>query len=210
MGLSRSQPLYTVEQYLSIERASEERHEFLDGEIYAMAGESSAHAIITVNLVITVGGQLKGTECQARSKDTKVRSGPSPKAAQTASQAQAQAHSGLYSYPDLVVVCGEPLFHDEHKDVILNPKVIFEVLSPSTEAFDRGEKFKRYQMWNPTLSDYLLVSQDRAQVEHFLRQSGSDWTYRIAEGGDAKFAIDSIQCTLWLADTYDRIDFLGS
>src|SRR5579862_826762 len=153
---------YTVEQYLAIDRGSEDRHWYLDGEIYAMSGESGEHGDITVNCVVSLGSQLKGKPCRARSKDTKVRSGPTLKAGETT--------RFLFSYPDIVVACGEPKYLDAHTDVILNPTAIVEVLSPSTEAFDRGEKFNRYQTWNPTLTDYLLVSQDSPQVEHFVRQ----------------------------------------
>lgn len=198
MALSKSQPLFTVDEYLTLERSSEERHEYLDGQIYAMAGESDAHADISVNLVVTLGNQVKGTHCRVRTKDTKVRSGPAPKPSQSTTQ-------GLYSYPDLVVICGEPQYHDEHRDVILDPTVILEVLSPSTEAFDRGEKFSRYQMWNPTLKDYLLVSQDRAQIEHYARQADGSWRYNLVQGLGAAVAIASINCTLALSDVFDRV-----
>jgi len=199
MSMPRSTPLFTVDEYLALERKSEERHEFLDGQIYAMAGESGEHGDVSVNLVITLGSQLKGKPCRVRSKDTKVRSGPSPKARRST--------SGLYSYPDVVVVCDEPEYHDAHTDVILNPKVIVEVLSPSTEAFDRGEKCKRYQTWNPTLSDYLLVSQDQPQIEHFSKQADGSWSYNRYTGLEISFVIASIGCTLKLADVYDRIVF---
>ncbi len=199
MALSKSQPVYTVDEYLSLERASAERHEYLDGQIYAMAGESGEHADITVNLVFILVSQLKGKECRARSKDTKVRSGPDPK--------PRQGTSGLYSYPDLVVFCGEPQYHDEFADVILNPTVIIEVLSPATEAFDRGDKFRRYQVWNQSLSDYLLVSQDRPQIEHYARQSTGSWSYDRAEGTEAIVVISSIECMLRLVDVYDRISY---
>ena len=111
---------------------------------------------------------------------------------------------GLFSYPDIVVVCGEPECHDALRDVILNPTVIVEVLSPATEAFDRGEKFTRYQTWNPTLSDYVLVRQDRPQIEHYHRESNGGWSYHRHAGLEASVAIESIQCTLKLADVYDR------
>lgn len=199
MSFAKSEPSYTVDEYLALERTSEERHEYLDGEIYAMAGESAAHADITVNVVISLGSQLKGKDCRARSKDTKVRSGPTP--------TPGHSRSGLYSYPDLVVVCGEPQYHDEQLDVLLNPVVIVEVLSPATEAFDRGEKFRRFQMWNPTLKDYLLVCQDRPQVEHYSRQADDSWTYNRAEGLASVVTIESIQCVLMLSDVFDRIAF---
>ncbi len=199
MGLPKPRPLYTVDQYLAFERTAETRHEYLDGEIYAMAGESGPHADISANLVATLVVQLKGSPCRARTKDTKVRSGPILRSGQST--------RGLFSYPDVVVVCGEPEYHDAYKDVILNPTAIIEVLSPTTEAYDRGEKFTRYQEWNPTLTDYLLVSQDRPQVEHFSRQADGGWSYRRHTGLDAEVAIPAIRSTLKLADVYDRVKF---
>jgi Uma2 family endonuclease len=199
MAAPRSRSWYTVDEYLTLERASPERHEYLDGSIRAMASESGEHGDITVNLVISLGSQLKGTPCQGRTKDTKVRSGPTPTARQSA--------SGLYSYPDVLVVCGEPQYHDAFTDVLLNPTVLAEVLSPTTEAFDRGEKFTRYQTWNPTLRDYLLVSQDQPQVEHHSRQADGNWSCDRYTGLEAIVLLPSIQCTLKLADIYDRIVF---
>lgn len=191
--------MYTVEEYLTLERAAEERHEFLDGVIYAMAGESEEHGDISVNICGELRTQLKGKDCRARLKDTKVRSGPIP--------SLRNATKGLYSYPDVVVICGERQFHDSHRDVVLNPSVIIEILSPATEAFDRGEKFDRYQFWNPTLSDYLLVSQDQPKIEHFIRQSDGSWKYVVYRGLNSQVDIKSIQCVLPLAEVYDRIVF---
>jgi Uma2 family endonuclease len=199
MASPRPQPVFTVDEYLALERAAEERHEFLDGRIYAMAGESGEHGDISVNLVVTLGNQLKGTPCRARVKDTKVRSGPVPQPRQSA--------GGMFSYPDVVVICGEPEYHDAYTDVILNPAVIAEVLSPATEAFDRGEKFARYQTWNPTLQDYLLVSQDRPQIEHYTRQADGSWSYQRYAGLETNVTIASIHCILRLADVYDRVAF---
>lgn len=199
MALSRSQPVFTIEEYLEIERGSLERHEFLDGQIFDMAGESLDHGTITMNLSMVLATQLKGTDCQAFSKDIKVRSGPVPK--------DKHSRSGLYSYPDLVVLCGTPEFHDDHRDVIINPTVILEVLSPSTEAFDRGEKFRRYHTWNPTLKDYLLVLQDRPQIDHYERQDNGAWSFTMNIGLDKRVAIDSISCQLNLTDIYDRVKF---
>lgn len=199
MASRRSEPLYSIEEYLALERASEERHEYIDGYIYAMAGESGEHGDISVNLVREISVQLRGTSCRARSKDTKVRSGPIP--------IHPRSKQGLFSYPDLVVICGEPQYHDEHTDVILNPAVVIEVLSKSTESFDRGEKFHRYQVWNPTLTDYLLVSQNAPIIEHFSRQPDGSWSYKIYQGLDRSVTIESIGCELRLADVYDRINF---
>ena len=199
MASRRSQLLLTVDEYLAGERASEDRHVYIDGCIYDMAGESGEHADISTNLVREVSLQLRDTPCRVRTKDTKVQSGPSPRFG--------RGTKGLFSYPDLVVICGEPEYHDEYKDVVLNPTVIIEVLSESTEAFDRGEKFHRYQMCNPTLSDYVLVQQVAPVVEHFSRQSDGSWSYRIYDGLDQSFTIKSINCVLRLADLYERVNF---
>jgi Uma2 family endonuclease len=201
MGLPLPRPCFTVDQYLAFERSSEERHVYLDGEVYAMAGESDEHGDVSANLVIALGSQLKGKPCRARTKDTKVRSGPM--------LVSGQGTRGLFSYPDIVVICGEPEYPDAHRDVVLNPAVIVEVLSPSTEVFDRGEKFIRYQTYNPTLTDYLLVAQDQPRVEHFTRQADGQWSYRMTTGLGASVGIASIGCTLRLADVYDRVTFAG-
>jgi Uma2 family endonuclease len=197
MALPQSDLRCTVEEYLALERASEERHIFLDGVVFAMAGESPDHGTISMNLSIRVGTQLLGTPCRAFSKDMKVRSGP----------ARSNTAKGLYSYPDLVVVCGEMSFHDQRRDVLVNPTVIIEVLSESTEAFDRGAKFLRYQIWNPTLSDYLLVWQTSPIIEHFVREARGAWKYTPYQGIEQRVSIESISCVLHLADVYDRIDF---
>jgi Uma2 family endonuclease len=198
MGIPKLHRGYTVEEYLRIERAAEERHEYVDGRIRLMAGESGEHGDITVNLCSQVAFQLKGTPCRARIKDTKVRSGPDLTAGET--------QRVLFSYPELVVICGEPQYHDEFRDIVLNPTVIVEVLSPSTEAFDRGEKCTRYQTWNATLRDYLLVSQDQPLIEHFHRRT-KDWSFQRYSGLDAELRIPSINCTLKLIDVYDRVVF---
>lgn len=199
MAVAQPQQQWTIEEYLSMERAAEERHEYLDGDVYAMAGESSEHADICTNLVSELRMQLKGTPCRVRSKDTKVRSGPAPQ--------QRRQRQGLFSYPDLVVICGEPQYHDTYRDVILNPAVIIEVLSPSTEAFDRGEKFLRYHTWNPMLADYLLVSQSQPLVEHFSRHPDGSWSYHVYQGLEQSLTIASIACTLKLVEVYDRLVF---
>lgn len=192
-------PLYTIDEYLAFERKSEERHIYFDGELFAMAGESDEHGDISVNLVVSLGSQLKGKPCRVRTKDTKVRSGPTP--------LPGQSTRGLFSYPDIVVVCDDPEYHDAHTDIILNPTAIVEVLSPSTEAFDRGSKFTRYQTCNPTLRDYLLVSQDQPQIEQFTRQPDGTWSYQLYVGLDASVAIPSIGCVLKLSEVYDRVVF---
>jgi len=167
MGLPLLKTRYTVEEYLALDRESEGRYEYLDGDVYAMAGESPEHGAICMNLYGSLWPQLRGTPCQAFAKDIKVRSGRLP--------LPDQPTQGLFSYPDLVVVCGPMQFHDEFRDVLLNPILIIEVLSPSTEAFDRGEKFRRYRTWLPTLQDYLLVAQDRSVTDHYNRVEENRW-----------------------------------
>lgn len=192
--------VYTEDEYLALERASQERREYLDGQIYLMAGESEAHGTICTNLTIEVGSQLKGTPCQAFSKDTKVRSGPIPKSRYGA--------QGLYSFPDLVVVCGEPQYLDEHQDVLINPKIIIEVLSPSTEFFDRGAKFARYSEHLDSLTDYIVVAQSQPLIEHFARDANGQWKIEAtATDLSQSVVLSSIGCTLRLSEVYDRIVF---
>src|SRR6266550_1836784 len=199
-----AQPLYSTEDYLAFQRGADERHEYLDGFIYAMAGESPTHADISpthadisANLVGLVHEQLRDSPCRVRTKDTKIRSGPR----------QRQTMKGLFSYPDVVVICGEPEYLDDHQDVVINPAVIVEVLSESTEARDRGAKFHRYQTWSPTLTDYVLVSQVAPLIEHFQRQADGSWSYHIYQGIEDGFTIKSINCTLKLTEVYARIAF---
>lgn len=189
---------YTIAEYLEFERAAEERHEYVDGEIQLMAGESPWHSVIKANLIVEVGMQLKGTGCLVFSPNMKIRSGE-----------QLAPHSvkGLFSYADLSVVCGAPHFHDDFGDVLLNPKVIFEVLSPSTESFDRGEKFQRYRTYNESLTDYVLVWQTRPMIEHFQRQPHGQWLMSEAIGLAAELHLASIACRLRLAEIYALVTF---
>ncbi len=202
MSMPQPQPLFTVDEYLAFERAAEDRHEYIDGHIYAMAGESPEHGDISANLIIALGTQLKGKPCRLRTKDTKVRGGPMP--------LSGRGRRGTFSYPDLVVICGEPEYHDAHGDIVSNPTAIVEVLSPSTENHDRGVKFARYQMWNPSLTDYLLVSQIEPHVEHFRRHPDGVWTFQRHLGLASRVEIPSIGCVLNLTDVYDRIAFRPS
>ena len=189
MSLPRTLSVFTAEEYLGLERLSEIRHEFLDGIVYAMAGESPTHSSICFNLNTTLGIQLRGTNCKGFSPNMKVRAGD----------------ERLYAYPDLAVACGATFFRDRHGDVLVNPVVIFEVLSRSTEAHDRGEKFERYKTIE-TLTDYVLVSQDRARIEHFSRQPDGAWALDEVNGLDASIDLASIDCRLPLAEVYDRIE----
>lgn len=199
MSLPQTIARYTVEEYLALERQSEERHEYIDGQVYAMAGESNEHADITVNLVVELGSQLKGTPCRVWTKDSKVLSGPAIRSYKSI--------KGLFSYPDIVVVCGEPRFLDDHRDVLLNPTLIIEVLSPSTESFDRGEKFWRYRTHLASLTDYVQVSQALPLIEHFRRQSDDEWVLSTVSDMAGSLNLASINCTLRMSEVYDRVSF---
>lgn len=187
----KTSTVFTPEDYLTFEREASERHEFLDGEIFAMAGESLSHSRVCMNLAREVGNKLKGKPCEALSPNMKVRT----------------TSASLFSYPDLTIVCGAPLFHDRKKDVLVNPQVIFEVLSPSTEIYDRTTKFQRYRMGNETLTDYVLISQDKVFVEHFTKSAGGEWIYRSYGEIENAFTIEIIECELNLSEIYDRVEF---
>jgi Uma2 family endonuclease len=199
MSLPQTRTLYTVEEYLEMERDAEVRHQYLDGEIFEMAGESLAHGDICTNLVAELRNQLRGKHCRVLSKDTKVCSGwlPSPR----------RMRKGLFSYPDVVIVCGQPQFHDEYQDILTNPNIIIEVLSETTEKFDRGEKFYRYRAHLQTLTDYVLVAQAKPYIDHFRRSEDEAWMFTSSEGLEANLRLASIECVLPLAEIYDRVEF---
>ena len=186
----KTRNISTPEEYLEYEREAEVRHEYLDGEIYEMASESLSHSRVCINLGGEIRNKLKGTPCEALSPNMKVRT----------------STASLFSYPDLTIVCGEPLFHDTKKDVLVNPKVIFEVLSPSTADYDRTKKFMRYRMGNETLTDYILVSQDFCFVEHFVNQENGEWIYRSLSEISEVLRIETINCELVLQEIYDRVE----
>lgn len=188
--------VYTAEEYLASERDAFERHEWLDGMIYAMAGESPEHSLICTNVTITLGTQLKGKPCAVYSPNMKVYSRLSSDI----------GLKGLFAYPDSTVVCGEARFHDEHRDVLINPRVVIDVLSPTTERYDRGKKFLRYQQ-NQSLTDYVMVAQAYPSVEHYARRTNGSWLYSVTTELTASVPLESIECLLPLAEVYDRIAF---
>jgi len=187
----------TLADYLGFERGSTERHQFVDGEIFAMAGESLGHSTINANIIISLGIQLRGNPCRVLSPNMKIRSGP----------ADAHSMKGLFSYADASVVCGEPRFHDKHQDVLLNPKLLAEVLSPSTEAFDRGDKFLRYSAYLDSFTDYLLASTVEPRLEHFSRETANRWVYTCISGLDGCLALPSLGCRLELSEVFDGVAF---
>lgn len=191
MALAQKHPFFTVKDYLGFERFSAERHEYLDGSVYAMAGESVNHSTICFNLNRIVGNELRGKGCRGFSPNMKI----------------ATNDRGLFSYPDLAIVCGEPIPFDNHKDIITNPTVIFEVLSPSTASYDRGEKFLRYSNFIETLQDYILISQDEPFIEHYHKQENGGWEKSEISDLEAVLEIISIDCRISLSELYELVDF---
>lgn len=191
--------LYSVDEYLGLERNSEERHEYVDGYVYAMSGESLSHSRICANALREISFQLKGKSCETLSPNMKVRSGYLPSGKQVL--------KGMFSYPDLTIVCDLPEFHDYYQDILLNPKVIFEVVSPGTETFDRTEKFDRYRENLDSLTDYVLIAQDQPLVEHRHRQANGEWATTLVSGIESVLELPSIECRLQLSELYDRVEF---
>lgn len=179
------------QEYLAIERKSEQKSEYWNGEMFAMAGASRSHNVIVLNIGSELRIQLKGRPCEVYLSDMRVKI-PS-------------AHS--YMYPDIVVVCGQPEFEDNQSDTLLNPTVIIEVLSPSTADYDRGAKFGRYRKLD-SLKEYVLVSQEQPFIEHFVRQSETIfWLFSEVNELAATVELPSINCRLLLTEVYDKIIF---
>ena len=180
----------TPEQYLEIERKAEFKSEYYQGEMFAMAGAGYVHNLITANLITTLNQQLRSRPCQTLSGDMRIH----------------VPASDLYTYPDASVVCGEPRFLGDRTDTLLNPKLIIEVLSPSTERYDRGRKFEHYRSVE-SVAEYLLVSSDRINAELFTRQSDGSWNLKTFNQLEDSLDIQSIGVRLTVADLYDKVDF---
>lgn len=177
----------SVEEYFELERGSEVRHEYYEGEVFAMVGASLSHNLIVTSLVKALSLQLD-RGCLVCVNDMRV---------------FVQA-TGLYTYPDLLVVCGKPQLADRRGETLLNPRVILEVLSDSTEAYDRGRKFDHYRAIE-SLTDYLLVAQDEAKIEHYTRQKDG-WLLTQVKGLDDVLPLPSIGCELRLAEVYEQVE----
>jgi Uma2 family endonuclease len=186
---TQPKPRLTAEQYLEIERKAEYKSEYFNGEMFAMSGGTLAHSRIATNIGGALYSQLRGGPCAVQSSDLRVLVKP----------------SGLYTYPDLSVVCGEPQLLDRSRDTLVNPTLIVEVLSPSTEAYDRGRKFEHYRSID-SLRQYLLVSSDRIRVDLFTRQADGRWLLASAGAVEERVALDSIDCSLLVADVYEKVD----
>jgi Uma2 family endonuclease len=180
----------TPEQYLHRERNAEFRSEYLRGEMFAMAGASANHNLIVGNCVQNIGQQLKKKPCRVYPSDLKLR---------------IQA-TGLYTYPDLSVVCGEPQLESDHGDVLLNPVVLIEVLSDSTEAYDRGKKFEHYRTI-PSLKHYVLVAQDRHSIDCFSLNPDGSWSLTACQTPTGMVELAAIDSQLSAVEVYDKVVF---
>lgn len=179
----------TPAEYLAIERKAGFRSEYFEGEMFAMSGASREHNLISVNLSSALSTQLKNRPGEVYKSDMRV-----------------CVPSGLYTYPDVVVVCGNPKFEDEEVDILLNPLVLIEVLSKSTADYDRGTKFKHYRQIT-SLREYVLVDQASAQIEHFVLGSDGKWALTEIAGLEKKLSLDSIGCQVPLAEVYRKVTF---
>ena len=180
----------TPEEYLEMERKAEFKSEYFNGEIFAMAGAKRNHNKAATNVSGLIWQHLKGKDCESYSNDMHVFV---PK-------------TGLYTYPDVIVVCGEPKFQDKVFDTLLNPTLLVEVLSESTESYDRGKKFQHYRSIE-SLQEYVLVSQDEARIEKYIKQGDGFWGLSEAVGLDAEIKLDAIDCELALSEVFDKVNF---
>jgi len=179
---------YTPEQFLALERRNEFKSEYYNGFITAMAGASRQHNLIAVNFSREISSQLKDRPCEVYGSDMRVCVSP----------------TGPYTYPDVVAVCGKPHFQDDEQDTLLNPAMIVEVLSPSTESYDRGDKFAHYRRL-ASLREYVIVAQDKVMVERYTRH-GSEWLLAELSRLDDTLRLESIECQVPLREIYSKVE----
>lgn len=181
---------FTVEEYLNFERGVDTKHEYHDGEIFAMGGASEAHVLIVTNITGELRSQLKRRPCKVYSTDMRLKVSP----------------TGLYTYPDVMAVCGDARIEGDDLDTLLNPTIVVEVLSESTEDYDRATKFDHYRKIG-SLTDYLLVAQDKPEIEQRTRRPDGTWSSTQAAGLTAAVRLHSIGCELRLSEVYDKVEF---
>lgn len=186
----QQKPRFTAPEYLSMDRASSEKHEFAFGEIYGMGGASARHVEIVGNIVSELRNQLRHRPCRVYATDLRL----------------CVDAEHRYTYPDVVVVCGQPQFLDDEIDTLLNPDLIVEVLSESTRNYDRGDKFQQYR-GIPSFREYLLVDQARAHVERYAKQNDRTWSLRETDSLNEVVHLESISVTLPLSEIYLKVDF---
>lgn len=180
----------TEADYLAKERKADFKSEFYRGEMFAMSGASREHILISGNCVREIGNQFKGRFCEVYSTDMRVK----------------VSATGLYTYPDVVIVCGQPEFLDAEVDTLLNPTVLIEVLSPSTESYDRGAKAEQYRRI-PSLREHVLIAQDRPHVDVLIRQADGSWLLRETDDLEQVVSLPSVSVSLPMREIYDRITF---
>lgn len=185
-----AKPRLTPEEYLAFERKAEFKSEYFAGEMFAMAGATRAHNLIVLNVSSTLRQELRRRPCEVYPTDMRVKVSP----------------AGLYTYPDVTVVCGKPQFEDENEDVLLNPLVLVEVLSESTEDYDRGRKFEHYRKVD-SLREYVLIEQDRPHVMRFERQQDNTWVLWETDRMEETLKLPAIGCDLPLAEIYEKVEF---
>jgi Uma2 family endonuclease len=181
-------PTFPPEEYLRLERAAEYKSEYIDGQILAMSGGTFPHALVGTNLVLTLGPALRGRGCGVVNSDLRTAVTP----------------QGPFFYPDAVIYCGEPLLSDHHRDALLNPVVVFEVLSESTEGYDRGLKFRHYRRI-PTLREYVLISQTMPHIDVFTKGTDAKWTLTEFDGLDAVCELTALSVRFPLAEIYEGV-----
>ncbi len=170
---------YTVEEYFELEARAEYKNEYYQGEIFAMAGATIAHNDIVANLIGELRETLRGSPCRVMPSDTRIK-----------------CRTSLYTYPGALIVCGErEILKFQNLETLLNPRVVFEVLSESTESYDRGKKFEHYQSI-ATFEEYVLVAQDRAHVDHFVRQTDGSWRLTMMDGLESTLRLATVNCAL--------------
>lgn len=184
---------YSPEEYLALERSCEAKHEYYNGESFEMGRVSADHVLVVTNLVGELGSQCKGGPCTVYSSALRVRVAP----------------TGLYTYPDVIVLCDEPRFSDEQEDTLVNPALIIEVLSESTKDYDRGRKFEQYRAID-SFVEYLLIAQDRPHVEHYTRQPDGSWLLHETNNLEDTIHLTSVRCSLRMAEIYLKLGFSSS
>ncbi|MGK3999616.1 Uma2 family endonuclease [Sorangium sp. So ce1024] len=187
MGQAARRTGLSPAEYLAFERASEQKHEYANGEIFAMSGCSREHSLLAGNIQRELGNALLDRACEVHTSDMRVKI----------------ASTGRYVYPDASVVCGEPVFEDAEVDTLLNPSVIVEVLSETSEAYDRGDKFAQYRRV-PSIMEYVLVSQKEVRIEHFQRQPDGRWLLAIL-GPGMQLELESIGVVIDVDRVYRKV-----
>ena len=192
MRVSTTAAAIGEDEFLALERRSETKHELVNGQIVAMAGATFEHNVLAANVLAALGVLLRGKGCKAVGSDQRVH----------------VPATGLFTYPDVTVVCGTPAFHPKDPVTLINPRVLVEVLSDATERYDRGAKFAHYRSI-PSLAEYVLVAQDEPRVEHFRRVETGQWLLTVASGEGARVELPALGCALLVGDVYEGVELGG-